>query len=226
MALAGQVERARASGNLLRLRNWEFQLHIKKCTCGALALTSAILALALGHGAHADSEEEKKKLAQCARDICIIIISKNPKGPDLSCDLTKTWDEAQIQKGADSKNIMWGLGSVRCSVKFNIKRADIVAALAGPETTFKAGKQSIACEIGAGQYPISATLSPELEFKSGTNTAASLRMDDIEGAILIKGVVWTAAQLERHFGIFEGDLVREVNRFVQKECPKFVRGAK
>jgi hypothetical protein len=184
-------------------------------------LVCAALVLALAHGARADSEQEKKKLAQCAKDICGIILSKNPKGPDLSCDLTKTWDKHQMQKGADSKHVAWGLGSAKCHVKFNIKRTDIVAALTRPEFKLRAGKQSVACEIGSDRYPISATLSPELEFKNGTNTAASLNIEDIEGAVLIKGVVWTTAQLERHFGIFEHDLVREVNRFVKKECPKW-----
>jgi hypothetical protein len=192
----------------------------------ALLLSCAILALALGHGARADNEEEKKKLAQCAKDLCSIIISKDPRGPDLVCDVTKTWDKDQIQKGADSKNIGWGLGSATCSAKFTIKRADIATALTSAEAKFKAGRQSVACQVGAEQYPISATLSPELKFKNGTVTDASLRIEDIKGAVLIKGVVWTAAQLEKHFGIFEKDLVREVNRFIQKECPKWISAAK
>ena len=184
-------------------------------------MVCAALVLALTHGARADTEQEKKKLAQCAKDICGIILSQNPKGPDLSCDLTKTWDKHQMQKGADSKHVAWGLGAAKCHVKFNIKRTDIVAALTRPEFKLKAGKQSVACEIGSDRYPISATLSPELEFRNGTNTAASLNIEDIEGAVLIKSVVWTTAQLDRHFGIFEHDLVREVNRFVKKECPKW-----
>jgi len=190
------------------------------------ALLACLFALALGHGARADREEEKKKLYQCAKDLCSIILSKNPKGPDLVCDVTKTWDKKQIQKGADSKNIGWGLGSATCSAKFTIKRADIVAALTSPEAKFKPGRQSVACQVGTDQYPISATLSPELRFKNGTSTAGSLRIEDIKGAVLIKGAVWTAAQLERHFGIFEKDLVREVNHFVQKECPKWVSAGK
>jgi hypothetical protein len=189
-------------------------------------LVSVFLALALGQGSWADSEQEKKKLNQCAKDLCSIILSKNPKGPDLVCDITKTWDKDQLQKGADSKNIGWGLGSATCSAKFTIKRADIVTALTSPEAKFKPGRQSVACEVGEDRYPISATLSPELKFKNGAVSAASLRIEDIKGAVLIKGVVWTAAQLERHFGIFEKDLVREVNRFVQKECPKWVSAEK
>jgi hypothetical protein len=192
----------------------------------AAALACAMAMLVFGRSALAGSEEEKKKLYQCAKDLCAIIVSKNPKGPDLSCDLTKTWDKKQIQKGADSKNISWGLGSATCSVKFQIKRADVVAALTGARATFKPGKQSVACEVGSDKYPIRATVSPELEFKSGTVTAASLGIKNIEGAFLIQSAVWTAAKLENNFGIFEKDLVREVNRFVQKECPKWVSTAK
>jgi hypothetical protein len=198
---------------------------MKKST-QAVLLSCAILALALSHGASANSDEEKKKLYQCAKDLCGIILSKNPKGPDLTCDITKTWDKDKIQNGADSKNIAWGFGSVKCSAKFTIKRSDIVAALTSPEAKFKAGKQSTACEIGEDRYPISATVSLELKFKNGTVAAASLPIEDIKGAVLIKGVVWTAAQLENHFGIFEKDLVREVNRFIQKECPKWVSAGK
>lgn len=88
------------------------------------------------------------------------------------------------------------------------------------------GKQSVACEIGEDRYPIKATAAPELKFKDGTDTEATLDVADIEGAPLIRGVVWTAAQLERHAGIFEKDLVREINKFIQKECPKFVEPAK
>ncbi len=187
-------------------------------------LTGA-LAFAVSGNASADSAEEKQKLAQCAKDLCSIIVSKNPKGPDLSCDLTKTWDKDTIQKGAESKNIAWGLGSARCTAKVSAKRADIVAAFTSPEVKIRFSKQPFACELGSDKYPVSATLAPELKFKNGTTTDATLNMDDIKGAILIKGVVWTAAALE-HLGIVEGDLVREVNRFVEKQCPKIVSGEK
>jgi hypothetical protein len=198
-----------------------------KSTWRMALFAGAILAAALGHDVLAgDSEEEKKKLVQCATDLCSIILSKNPKGPDLSCDLTKTWDEKQVQKGADSKNVAWGLGSVKCSLKISLKRADIAAALSSSDGKFKTGKQTVACEIGDDRYPIRAAAAPELKFKNGTNTEASLHVEDIDGAPLIQGAVWTAAQLERHFGVFEKDIVREVNHFIQKECPKFVGPAK
>jgi hypothetical protein len=189
------------------------------------ALTGAILALAVSNPAWAYDQAEWEKLSQCARELCTIIVAKDAKGPDLSCDLVKTWAEEDIQKGADYKNLSWGFGSARCTAKFAARRADLVAALTLPEYTFKAGKQSFACEIGEEKYTISGTLAPELVLKDGKAVNGAVHLDDIEGSALIKGVVWTAAALERNFGLFESDLVREANRFMRTECPKVLSSA-
>ena len=151
---------------------------------------------------------------------------RTPKGPDLRCDVTKTWDAKQVEKGAQSKSLGWGLGAVSCHFQASIKRADIATALSSPEGKLKLSKQEVACEIGENRYPIKATAAPELSFKNGIDTQASLHVENIDGAPLIQGAVWTAAKLERHFGLFEKDLVREVNRFIQKECPKFLTAPK
>jgi hypothetical protein len=84
----------------------------------------------------------------------------------------------------------------------------------------------VACETGSEKYPVSVTMAPGLTFKDGTNRAVALHIAGIKGAALIKGAVWTAATLEQHFGILHGGMVREVNRFVQKECPKIAAGTK
>jgi hypothetical protein len=194
-----------------------------------LALLAAILAIALPRAAVADADAnanaEKEKLAQCGKDVCSIANSKKATGPDVSCDLVKTWQKADVQKAADYMNYSWGLGSAKCTVKLTLKRADLVAALTEHEYTFKFGKQHISCEIGDDKYTVSATVAPELTFKDGIAKKGTLQMDDIQGAALIKGVVWTAAALERNFGLFESDLVREVNRFLHTECPKYLTSA-
>ncbi len=182
--------------------------------------------IVLPAGVTLGSEEEDARLTQCAKDICTIIASKKARGPDLSCDLTKTWDKDEIQKGAESKNLLWGLGSAKCSARIRAKRAEIVAAITAPERTFKLEKQSVICEIGTEKYQIRASMAPELKFKDGLTTSVSLHMDDIQGAALVKGVVWTAATLEENFGILQNDMIREVNRFIKKECPKILETKK
>jgi hypothetical protein len=198
-------------------------LGLKNAT--ALAKVAAIavgMGLAVTGSCAADTDADKQKLAQCAKDICSIIVSKDASGPDLTCDLTKTWEKEQIQKGADEKKLSWGMGYAKCSVKVNAKRSELVSALTSPEKALKFDKHAISCEIerSGEKYPISATISPELKFKDGKAVGSALHMDDINGTTLIKGVVWTAATLEQNFGLFESDMTREVNRFIQKECPK------
>jgi hypothetical protein len=189
------------------------------------ALTGALLVLAAGSSAMADTAAEKEKLAQCAKDICGVIVSKKAAGPDVACTLAKTWEKEQVQKAADYMSYSWGLGSAACTANLNLKRADLVAALTSHEYTFKFGKQHISCEIGEAKYAIRATVAPELKFKDGAAKSGKMQMSDIEGAALIKGVVWTAAALERNFGLFDSDLIRETNRFMQSECPKLIDSA-
>jgi hypothetical protein len=192
-------------------------------TRGAAALA---LIASLAGPALADTDAEKALIAKCGKDLCAMIASKDAKGPDLSCDLTKTWEKDEIQKGADQKKLSWGLGSAKCTAKVSVKRAAVVAAFSSPENTFRLERQSVACEIGEDKYKVSARMAPELKFKDGATTAVSLNMTDIQGAALIKGVVWTAAALEKNFGILQGDMIREVNRFIKKECPRMLADLK
>lgn len=193
--------------------------------------TMAAMALSAGFatfGAVAQDAAEKQTLLKCEKDICGIIVGKEKAGADLNCDLTKTWAKEDIEKGAKEKSLSWGFGTAQCKLKVAVKRGDVVTALTTPEYTLKIDKQSVACEIerGAEKYPIKMTLAPELKFKDGKNTGVSLKINDIEGTSLVKGVVWTAATLEQNFGLFESDLVKEVNKFIEKQCPKRLADSK
>jgi hypothetical protein len=174
-------------------------------------------------GANAESDADKQKLYQCAKDICNIILSKKASGPDLACDVTKTWEDKEIEKGASSKSLSWGLGTAQCHFKLTAKRSAVLAALNTPENTFRADRQTVACVIGTEKYPIHVTLAPEVKFKNGVASQVSLNVDEVRGAPLIEGAVWTVSMLERNFGILQGDMIREVNRFIHKECPKVVQ---
>jgi hypothetical protein len=188
------------------------------------ALAGALLAFSADASAADDSQAEYDKLAQCARELCSVIVDKKASGPDIACTLVKTWQKEQVQKAADYMSYSWGLGSAICTAQLSIKRVDLVAALTEHEYKLKFGKQHISCEIGEAKYPISATVAPELKFKDGTAKSGIVQMRDIEGAALIKGVVWSAAALERNFGLFDKDLIREANRFMRTECPKLLNG--
>jgi hypothetical protein len=67
---------------------------------------------------------------------------------------------------------------------------------------------------------VSVALSPKFQFKAGKATKAWLGIGTIEAPTVVKGAIWTAAQLEDTFGIVHGDLLREINKFVYERCPK------
>lgn len=188
---------------------------------------AAIFTFALGIGFASavlagESETEKQALQKCEIDICRMITDKSRDGADLTCQLSKTWQQEDIEKGAQEKKLTWGFGRARCNVAVDVKRADIVDAVTKPEYTLKIEKQPVDCEIERNEekYPIKLTLAPVLQFKDGKATEAQLGVDNIEGTTLIKGVVWTAATLEQNFGLFQSDIVREVNKFIERQCPK------
>ncbi len=62
--------------------------------------------------------------------------------------------------------------------------------------------------------PVSVQLAPKLQFKDGNVAKAWLGIGAIEASAVVKGAIWTAAQLEDTFGIVHGELVKEINTFV------------
>ncbi len=173
-----------------------------------------------------DSDEEKAKNAQCVRDVCSIVISKDPNGPDVNCDLAHRWDTKEITLLSESKDISWSLGPARCSLKVSAKRAEIFAAVTSPEYTLKRTGKSVACEVGAEGYEVSADVTADFTFKDGVVTAISLGGSDFEGPIFIAKTLFVAWGMEKKFGTFQGDMLREANRFIKKECPKVLAKSK
>ncbi len=173
-----------------------------------------------------DTDEEKAKNAQCVRDVCSIVLSKDPNGPDVTCDLAHRWEAKHINLLAESKELSWSLGPARCSLKASAKRADILAAVTSPEYTLTLDGKSVACEVGAEGYEITADVTADFTFKDGVVTAISLGGSDFDGPIFIGKTLFIAWGMEKKFGTFQGDMLREANRFLKKECPKALANSK
>ena len=47
-----------------------------------------------------------------------------------------------------------------------------------------------------------------------------LKVEDIEGPAMIKGLIWTTVKLEDNLGIFHKDMLKEINKFLHRKCPK------
>lgn len=190
-----------------------------KTLCAALVLAASVC---FTGGAASADETEKERLRKCEIDICRMVVEKKKEGDDLTCDLSKTWAKEDIAEEAKEKKLPWELGDARCAVKLNVARNDIVSAVTDANYTLKVPEQGVDCEVeqGGTKHPIKLTLAPQIKFKNGEAVEASLGVGNIEAPAVVRGVIWSAAKMEEYFGIFHGDLLKEINSFVSKKCPK------
>lgn len=177
----------------------------------------------MGGSASALEEDkgEKDKLEACEKDLCAILV-KREAGVDLQCALQKTWAGSKIKEGVEQKKLKWGFGDVRCAMDVVAKRQDMIDALTKPDYEYKFPAHTVRCDIEREKevMKVSVALSPKFQFKDGKATKAWLGIGTIEAPAVVKGVIWSAAQLEDTFGIVHSDLLREINRFVHERCPK------
>jgi hypothetical protein len=175
-------------------------------------------------GAQAFDEDkgEKDRLEACERSLCEILVKREAGGGDLQCALQKTWSGSKIKEGVEQKKLTWGFGDLRCGVKLEAKRQEMVDALTKPEYELKLPAHAIKCEVerGGEVIPVTASLAPKLQFKDGKVAKAWLGLGEVQAPAVVKGAIWTAAQLEDTFGIVHSELVKEINTFVHTNCPK------
>ena len=164
---------------------------------------------------------EKEQLKTCEQRICTIALKKPASGDDLKCGLSKTWTKRTIEAGISEKKITWGFGDAQCTVGVDIKRADLVAALSQPAHTITIAAHDVTCQVEREKevVPIKLKLAPKLQFKDGKLEKAWLNVSDIEAPSVVKGAIWTAAKIEDNVGLFHGQLVQEVNKFLFEKCP-------
>lgn len=178
------------------------------------ARTPAATALDEGRG-------EEAAIKACDKRLCSILLQKNPKGDDLKCSLTKTWARSKI-KEADSHKLSWGFGDARCTVELNLGRATLVAVMTGERTTFHAPRHTANCvvEQDGKLEKVTAVLAPKIEFKDGKADKIWVRLKSVDGPASITLTVQTAAQLADTFGLFHRQMIRSVNRYIERHCPK------
>jgi hypothetical protein len=194
-------------------------------SAAALAIGAPVF-MATGASALDEGKDEKQQLEACERDLCGILVKREASGGDFKCALQKTWAGSKIKQGVATKKLTWGFGDVRCAVDLQANRQELVDALSKPQFELKLAKHAIRCEVEREKevMPITVALSPRFQFKDGKAVKAWLGIGEIQAPAVLKGAIWTAAQLEDTFGIVHSDLLREINRFVHERCPKRVSG--
>src|SRR6476620_3424317 len=141
---------------------------------GALVLSASAVTLLIAIGnispARALDEHsgEAKAIDACEKALCTMLLTKNPIGGDLKCQLTKTWQQSTI-KEAESTAVKWGYGDARCSVDLNITRAAIVSAMTAEKFTYEVPAHT-AHRVGEENKEVSKVtvkLAPKIIFSNG-----------------------------------------------------------
>lgn len=186
----------------------------------ALTWVSGV-SVATGVLALEEGKEEKAQLESCEKDLCAILV-KREAGNDLQCTMQKTWAGSKIKQGVEERKLTWSLGDVRCGLKLEAKRQEIVDALTKPAFEWKLPAHKVQCEVEREKevIPISVALAPKIQFKDGKAAKVWLGIGEIQAPAVVKGAIWTAAQLEDTFGVVHSDLVKEINKFIYDRCPK------
>ena len=191
--------------------------------CRAVIGAGLVLAIASGQPAIARSLEvpdgEEEAIKACEKNLCTMILEKEPKGGDLSCGIQKTWAKSSLE-GGKSKGMSWGFGDARCSVDLNLSRADLIAALTRPKHTVRVPAHDVSCVVvrEGEERPVSIRVAPKLTFKRGRADKVWINLENIEGPADVRATVWTAANLEDTLGIFHRPLIRSINRFIHRRC--------
>jgi hypothetical protein len=191
--------------------------------CAVMAI--GLAALAAGAAALEPRADEKDKIKACEKSLCTLIVAKKPVSGDLQCPLSKAWSRKTMKEGA-SKKMRWGFGAARCEVDLKVPRQLIVGALSAAEIKVTLPDHTVDCEVEREGSVDKArvTLAPIIEFKNGRAKKIWVNLTDVKAPGVIKGVVWSAAQLEDTVGIYHRRMVKAVNKFIAEQCPSVVAG--
>jgi hypothetical protein len=188
----------------------------------ALALTSAGAFSAIPAFALEEQAGEKKAIDACDKRLCTMLQQKIPAGEDLKCALTKTFARSTIKEG-DQREVQWGFGDARCSVHIDISRDKIIAAVTGQQSKLWVPTHTANCIVEQdGQAKnVTATLAPKIVFKNGKAHKIWINLLNVEGPSGIKTTLTLAAQLNDSVGLFHRAMLKSVNGYIYKHCPKY-----
>ncbi len=169
--------------------------------------------------------DEKQKLKACEQRLCAIVLKKQSSGPDLTCQIGRTWQKSKIVNGVKQKNIRWTFGDARCTIDIKLDRAGIVAALTKPAHSLVLDKHAVKCQIERteGLTDVAIDIAPKMSFKGGKVEKIWLNVSNIDAPPLIKGAIWTVSKLEQNVGLFHGEMISETNEFLHEKCTKRYR---
>jgi hypothetical protein len=165
------------------------------------------------------AEREGRKA--CKVEICSAFHLRKPEGPDITCNVLKSWRKEQLQKMIERAKVSWPWGQVKCIADIKLKRADLIKAMGDKTYVAQLDAHEVNCEVDRDKESpakISFSFSPKVTFEGGKATKASLNWGKIEAPALVKGAMWTATATDNTFNVLQSTLVEDINEFITTKC--------
>jgi hypothetical protein len=167
-------------------------------------------------------EEKAQKRARkaCQIDICDIVATQEPQGPDVACDIGWTWRADEITD-AVGDHFEWPWGKVVCQSKIRLERAPIAKAMSDPRYEFAATTQTVRCTLHQNEgkpVEIELALAPKVTFRSGKATKGAVNWGDVSAPAAIYPLLYAATSLDNSTNVLGNEVVHQINKFIRRDC--------
>lgn len=165
------------------------------------------------------AEREGRKA--CKVEICSAFHLRKPEGPDITCNVLKSWRKEHLQRMVERAKVSWPWGQVKCIADIKLKRSDLIKAMGDKTYVAQLDNHEVNCEVDRDKEApakISFSFAPKVTFQGGKATKASLNWGKIEAPTLVKGAMWTATATDNTFNVLQSTLVEDINQFISDKC--------
>jgi hypothetical protein len=151
-------------------------------------------------------EEKAQKDARkaCKAEICDILATRDPNGPDVSCDIVKTWREATIAKMLGNK-IDWPWGKAVCQSKLELKRAALAKAMSERKYEVTLPVQKLRCTLAQKKegepYAIEVSIAPKVAFENGKAVEARLNWGEASAPMLVYALIYAGTGFDNQTNV-------------------------
>jgi hypothetical protein len=168
-----------------------------------------------------EEQAEKEARKACKIEICGVLATKDPAGPDISCDIVKTWRAAAITKMLGGK-FDWPWGKAVCQSKLVIKREVLAKAMSELRYEVVMPSQKLSCTLDQKKegkpYVVDVTVAPKVTFENGKAVNASLNWGEASGPMLVYALIYAGTGLDNASNVLGPEVVRMTSEFTGKKC--------
>lgn len=167
-----------------------------------------------------EERAEKEDRKACKIEICDIIATREPLGPDIACDIKKTWRAGDLTKMLGDQ-IGWPWGNAVCQSALKLERAALADAMRAPKATIRMEKQTVSCALqreGGEPYVVEVELSPDVTFENGKAVSATVHWGDVSAPLMIYPILYAGTGLDNQSNVLGPEVVKMVNYFTTKSC--------